>query len=63
MELKAVSRKEKLLLCIIELQVSYRVCRKEQKEGVLWEKIEAIGKILRQLCEWKGVEIHEASVG
>ena len=25
------------------------------------KKIE-IGKILRQLCEWKGVEIHEAEV-
>ena len=26
------------------------------------EKREAIGKILRQLCEWKGVEIHEAEI-
>ena len=24
---------------------------------------EAIGKILRQLCEWKGVKIVEAEVG
>ena len=26
------------------------------------EKKREIGKILRQLCEWKGVEIHEAEV-
>ncbi len=26
------------------------------------EKKVEIGKILRQLCEWKGVEIHEAEV-
>jgi Transposase and inactivated derivatives len=26
------------------------------------EKGEVIGKILRQLCAWKGVEIHEAEV-
>ena len=26
------------------------------------EKKAEIGKILRQLCEWKGVEIHEAEV-
>ena len=46
----------------MELQISHRVCTKVSKDGVLWrEKIE-IGKILRQLCEWKGVEIHEAEV-
>ena len=26
------------------------------------EKRKEIGKILRQLCEWKGVEIHEAEI-
>ena len=26
------------------------------------ERRREIGKILRQLCEWKGVEIHEAEV-
>ena len=26
------------------------------------EKREGIGKILRKLCEWKGVEIHEAEL-
>ena len=26
------------------------------------EKRREIGKILRQLCEWKGVEIHEAEI-
>ncbi len=26
------------------------------------EKKREIGKILRQLCDWKGVEIHEAEV-
>ena len=26
------------------------------------EKREAIGKILRQLCEWKGGKIHEAEI-
>ena len=26
------------------------------------EKREAIGKILRQLCEWKGIEIVEAEI-
>ena len=26
------------------------------------EKRVAVGKILRQLCEWKGVEIHEAEI-
>ena len=26
------------------------------------EKLEGIGKILRKLCEWKGIEIHEAEL-
>lgn len=26
------------------------------------EKREGIGKILRKLCEWKGIEIHEAEL-
>ena len=33
---------------------------KYRRKVFFGEKREAIGKILRQLCEWKGVEIHEA---
>ena len=33
---------------------------KYRRQVFYGEKKEAIGKILRKLCEWKGVEIHEA---
>ena len=35
---------------------------KYRRKVFFHEKREAIGKILRQLCEWKGVEIHEAEI-
>ena len=34
---------------------------KYRRQVFYGEKRREIGKILRQLCEWKGVEIHEAS--
>ena len=46
----------------MELQISYSICAKVQKKSVLWGKRVAVGKILRQLCEWKGVKIVEAEV-
>ena len=44
------------------MQISYSICAKIQEEGVYGEKRSAVGKILRQLCEWKGVKIIEAEV-
>ena len=44
----------------MELQIPYSVCTKVQRKVFYKEKREAIGKILRQLCEWKGVKIIEA---
>ena len=35
---------------------------KYRRKVFFGEKREAIGKILRQLCEWKGIEIHEAEI-
>ena len=35
---------------------------KYRRKVFFGEKREAIGKILRQLCEWKKVEIHEAEI-
>ena len=35
---------------------------KYRRKEFFGEKREAIGKILRQLCEWKGVEMHEAEI-
>ena len=35
---------------------------KYRRKVFFGEKREAIGKILRKLCEWKGVEIHEAEL-
>ena len=46
----------------MELQISYCICPKISAEGVLSRKRTDIGKILRQLCEWKGVKIIEAEV-
>ena len=46
----------------MELQIPYRVCAKVSKAGILRREEKEVGKILRQLCEWKGVEIHEAEL-
>ena len=46
----------------MELQISYRICPKVQKESIFPEKREAIREILRILCQWKGVEIVEGEV-
>ena len=46
----------------MELQISYSVCTKIQKESIFRGKRAEIGKILRTLCEWKGVKIIEAEV-
>ena len=35
---------------------------KYRRKEFFGAKREAIGRILRQLCEWKGVEIHEAEI-
>ena len=35
---------------------------KYRRKVFFGEKRVAIGKILRQLCEWKGVQIHEAEI-
>lgn len=35
---------------------------KYRRKVFYWEKREAIGKMLRQICEWKGVNILEAEV-
>ena len=35
---------------------------KYRRKAFFGEKREAVGKILRQLCEWKGIEIVEAKV-
>ena len=35
---------------------------KYRRKVFFGEKRAAIGKILRQLCEWKGIEIHEAEI-
>ena len=54
----------------MELQISYCVCAKVSAAGGISanqgryrkDNQAAIGKILRQLCEWKGVNIIEAEV-
>ena len=46
----------------MELQVPYSVCTKYRRKVFYCEKREAIVKILRQLCEWKGVKIVNAEV-
>ena len=35
---------------------------KYRRKEFFGEKRAEIGRILRQLCEWKGIEIHEAEV-
>lgn len=37
-------------------------CPKFRRHIFYQQKKEAVGRILRQLCEWKGVEIIEAEV-
>lgn len=44
------------------MQISNCVCAKIQKNGILQKQKSRIGKILRKLCEWKGVNIIEAEV-
>lgn len=44
------------------MQISHRVRAEVPEKSVLWRKAEGIGKILRKLCEWKGIEIHEAEL-
>ena len=46
----------------MELQISHSVCAKVSKEGIFDEKRKEIREILRQLCEWKGVEIIEGEI-
>ena len=46
----------------MELQISYSICTKVQKKMFYGEKREEIGKILRELCGWKGVKIIEAEL-
>ena len=47
----------------MELQIPYSVCTKIQEKGIFYkEKRKEVGKILRELCEWKGVKIVEAEV-
>ena len=46
----------------MELQISYRVCAKIPEKGIFKEKRREVGKILRELCEWKKIKIVEAEV-
>ena len=46
----------------MDLQIPYSFCAKVSTKSVLQREREAVGKILRQLCEWKGVKIVEAQV-
>ena len=46
----------------MELLVPYRVCTEVQEERIFGEKQTEIREILRQLCQWKGVEIIEGEV-
>ena len=41
----------------MELQIPYRICTQIPQKSFHQAKRGAIGKILRQLCEWKGVTI------
>ena len=44
------------------LQIPCSVCSKIQRKKVYKEKRLAVGKILKNLCKWKGVNIIEAEV-
>ena len=46
----------------MELQVSYSICTKIQKNGHLWSDKKRYRKILRQLCEYKEVKIIEGEM-
>lgn len=46
----------------MELQIAYSVCTKVQKKSILRTERSRIGKILRQICEWKGINIIEPEV-
>ena len=46
----------------MELQIPYRICTEVSKTGFYGEHRVEIGKILRELCEWKGINIIEAEV-
>ena len=46
----------------MELQVSHSVCPEIQAKNIYEEKRLEIREILRQLCQWKGVEIIEGEV-
>ena len=46
----------------MELQVSHSVCTKVSPKSIFRRKEREIGAILRELCDWKGVNIIEAEV-
>ena len=46
----------------MELQISFSICTKVQKNGDIWQIRKDIGVILRRLCEQKGIEIIEAEL-
>lgn len=46
----------------MELQISYRVAPKYRRKIFYGEHKAEIGKILRELCNWKGIQIVEAEV-
>lgn len=52
-------RKKKLLL---KLQISYSISAQNTEGKPFWEKREEIGKILRELCEWKCVSIIKVEI-
>lgn len=46
----------------MELQIPYRICTKVRRKVAYGKMRAEIGKILRELCDWKQVEIVEAEV-
>ena len=46
----------------MELQIPHSLCTQVSEKGIFGEKKVEIGKILRQLCEWKGIKIIEAEI-
>ena len=46
----------------MELQVPHSICTKDRRKIFYGEMKAEIGKILRELCEWKQVNIIEAEV-
>ena len=49
-----------MMKCVIQITIVF--APKYRRKVFFGEKRAEIGKILRQLCEWKGIEIHEAEV-